>query len=142
MVKSRWTTRSIRVAAFITGKELNVTFVPDTLIGDYQHPAIWIKGNKVEQNLKLNMKWNWIALGVVPEDLRPIAVFPDLTLFKTYIKDKSNAMIYSNGSEWKPNSAKIEPGKMYKMMLSKATNSPELPDPLPVSISRTILWWV
>lgn len=114
------------------GKELNVTFVPDTLIGDYQHPAIWIKGNKVEQNLKLNMKWNWIALGVVPEDLRPIAVFPNLTLFKTYIKDKSNAMIYSNGSEWKPNSAKIEPGKMYKMMLSNATNSPELPDPLPV----------
>ena len=115
------------------------TFNPDEVIGDFDQPVIWTKGSKVEQNFHLNTLWNWMALGVRPDDLRPVAVFPDLTYWKTIIKDKTGTTVYSNGAEWRPNGVELQPAKMYKMKITAAANSPELPSLLAVSGQQLVL---
>lgn len=114
-----------------SGIPIDITFRPDTLIGNFVNPVIWTKGNKIEQNLQLNTLWNWISLGVKPESEHPADVFPILTLWQTIIKDKSTS-IYSNGTEWR-GSLMVKPATMYKVKLERAKLSPDLPEQLPVT---------
>ena len=110
----------------------NITFMPDQLIGDFDHPIVWTKGNNIEQQLHITPKWYWLALGVEPADKRPIAVFPALTSWQTIIKSKTSSVVYSNGVEWR-GTLQVEPATMYKMMLQRLETSKDLPDPLPVT---------
>ena len=121
------------------GSAVDNTFSPDKVNGSYDDPVIWTKGNKVEQLLKLNTMWNWVALGVAPADKRPVAVFPELTEWKTFIKDKNSTMIFSNGVEWRPNNVSIEPATMYKVKIVATKADQKLPEQLPVTGEQLVL---
>jgi hypothetical protein len=106
------------------GSQMNISFQIDQIVGNFDAPVILTKGDNLEQTLLLNPNWNWIALGVVPADNRPEIVFPDLTTWKTVIKDQYSS-VYSNGSLWKGNLT-IEAAKMYKMHLTKGEGSNDI----------------
>ena len=101
-----------------------VTFQTDQFVGDFDHPVVWTKGNNIEQLLRLNEKWNWVALGVELDSNEPGVVFPDLTTWKTVIKDRVSN-VYSSGTAWK-GPLTIEGGTMYKMHLTQLTNSRDI----------------
>lgn len=115
-----------------------LSFCPDELIGDFNSPVVWTKGDKVEQLLHLNKKWNWIALGVEPDDQRPVSVFPLLTSWKTLIKNKRNAVVYSNGAEWR-GSLMVEPATMYKMSLEWLDNAQDISQGVTVTGRQLVL---
>ena len=101
--------------------------------GSFDQPVIWTKGTDVEQNLKLTTNWNWVALGVRPADQRPAAVFPLLTPWEVFIKDKTSAMIFSDGNSWMPENAQIQAATMYKVKISPAVEGQQLPEQVPVT---------
>ena len=109
----------------IEGSPVNITFDTDRLIGDFDKPLVWTKGNMIEQHIKLKKKWTWLSLSVQPEDSRPLTVFPDLTTWNTLIKSHTSE-VYSTGAEWL-GPLTIEVGQMYKVLLMKQlTNSRNL----------------
>ena len=112
----------------------SVAFQVDQLIGDLEHPAIWTKGSKVEQILRLHEKWNWVALGVQPDNTNPAVVFPDLTSWKTIIKDRYTS-VYSSGAEWR-GPLFIDGGEMYKMHLTRLNSSRDISGGMPVKGSQ------
>ncbi len=87
----------------------------------------------MEQNLKLNQNWNWVALGVRPANQHPAAVFPLLTPWKVFIKDKASTMIFSNGNNWMPENAQILAATMYKMKISPVVEGQQMPEQVPVT---------
>jgi len=109
----------------IEGSPVNITFDADRLIGDFDKPLVWTKGNMIEQHIKLKKKWTWLSLSIQPEDSRPLTVFPDLTTWNTLIKSHTSE-VYSTGAEWL-GPLTIEVGQMYKVLLMKQlTNSRNL----------------
>ena len=109
----------------IEGSPVHITFDTDRLIGDFDKPLVWTKGNMIEQHIKLKKKWTWLSLSVQPEDSRPLTVFPDLTTWNTLIKSHTSE-VYSTGAEWL-GPLTIEVGQMYKVLLMKQlTNSRNL----------------
>ena len=122
----------VRINAF-NGSAVDNTFQLNAVRGSFDQPVIWTKGTDVEQNLKLTTNWNWVSLGVRPADQRPAAVFPLLTPWNVFIKDKTSAMIFSNGNSWMPADARIQAATMYKVKISPAVEGQQLPEQVPVT---------
>ncbi|UKK59427.1 LamG domain-containing protein [Prevotella communis] len=122
----------VRINAF-NGAAIDNTFQLNAVRGSFDQPVIWTKGDNVEQNLKLTTNWNWVSLGVRPADQRPAAVFPLLTPWKVFIKDKTSAMIFSNGNNWMPEDARIQAATMYKVKITPAVEGQQLPEQVPVT---------
>ena len=122
----------VRINAF-NGAAIENTFQLNAVRGSFDQPVIWTKGNNVEQNLKLTTNWNWVALGVRPADQRPAAVFPLLTPWEVFIKDKTSAMIFSDGNSWMPEDARIQAATMYKVKITPAQEGQQLPEQVPVT---------
>ena len=122
----------VNIAAF-NGSAVESTFQLNAVRGSFDQPVIWTKGTDVEQNLKLNQNWNWVALGVRPANQHPAAVFPLLTPWKVFIKDKASTMIFSNGNNWMPENAQIQAATMYKMKISPVVEGQQLPEQVPVT---------
>jgi len=122
----------VNIAAF-NGSAVENTFQINAVRGSFDQPVIWTKGTDVEQNLKLPTNWNWVALGVKPADQRPAAVFPSLTPWDVFIKDKASTMIFCDGNNWMPEDAKIQAGTMYKMKITPAVEGQQLPEQVPVT---------
>ncbi len=122
----------VNINAF-NGSAVESTFQLNAVRGSFDQPVIWTKGTDVEQNLKLTTNWNWVALGVRPADQRPAAVFPLLTPWKVFIKDKASTMIFSNGDNWMPENAQIQAATMYKVKISPVVEGQQLPEQVPVT---------
>ena len=122
----------VNIAAF-NGAAIENTFQLNAVRGSFDQPVIWTKGNNVEQNLKLTTNWNWVALGVKPANQHPAAVFPLLTPWKVFIKDKTSAMIFSNGDNWMPEDARIQAATMYKVKITPVVEDQQLPEQVPVT---------
>ena len=122
----------VRINAF-NGAAIDNTFQLNAVRGSFDQPVIWTKGDNVEQNLKLTTNWNWVALGVRPADQRPAAVFPLLTPWKVFIKDKTSAMIFCDGNNWMPEDAQIQAATMYKVKITPVVEGQQLPEQVPVT---------
>ena len=122
----------VRINAF-NGAAIDNTFQLNAVRGSFDQPVIWTKGDNVEQNLKLTTNWNWVSLGVKPADQRPAAVFPLLTPWEVFIKDKTSAMIFSNGNNWMPEDAQIQAATMYKVKITPVVEGQQLPEQVPVT---------
>ena len=122
----------VRINAF-NGAAIDNTFQLNAVRGSFDQPVIWTKGDNVEQNLKLTTNWNWVALGVRPADQRPAAVFPLLTPWNVFIKDKTSAMIFSDGNNWMPEDARIQAATMYKVKITPVVEGQQLPEQVPVT---------
>ena len=122
----------VNITAF-NGSPVDNTFQLNAVRGSFDQPVIWTKGTDVEQNLKLTKNWNWVALGVKPVDQRPAAVFPSLTPWNVFIKDKTSAMIFSNGNNWMPEDAQIQAATMYKVKITPVVEGQQLPEQVPVT---------
>lgn len=122
----------VRINAF-NGAAIDNTFQLNAVRGSFDQPVIWTKGDNVEQNLKLTTNWNWVSLGVRPADQRPAAVFPLLTPWKVFIKDKTSAMIFSDGNNWMPEDARIQAATMYKVKITPVVEGQQLPEQVPVT---------
>ena len=122
----------VNVNAF-NGSAVESTFQINVVRGSFDQPVIWTKGTDVEQNLKLTQNWNWVALGVRPADQRPAAVFPLLTPWNVFIKDKASTMIFCNGNNWMPEDAQIQAATMYKMKITPAVEGQQMPEQVPVT---------
>ena len=117
----------------LNGSPVDNTFQLNAVRGSFDQPVIWTKGDNVEQNLKLTTNWNWVSLGVRPADQRPAAVFPLLTPWKVFIKDKTSAMIFSDGNNWMPEDARIQAATMYKVKITPVVEGQQLPEQVPVT---------
>ena len=122
----------VNITAF-NGAAIDNTFQLNVVRGSFDQPVIWTKGTDVEQNLKLTKNWNWVALGVKPADQRPAAVFPLLTPWEVFIKDKASTMIFSNGDNWMPEDARIQAATMYKVKITPVVEGQQLPEQVPVT---------
>ena len=122
----------VRINAF-NGAAIENTFQLNAVRGSFDQPVIWTKGDSVEQNLKLTTNWNWVALGVKPVDQHPAAVFPLLTPWNVFIKDKTSAMIFSDGNSWMPENAQIQAATMYKVKISPVVEGQQLSEQVPVT---------
>ncbi len=122
----------VNVNAF-NGSAVESTFQINVVRGSFDQPVIWTKGTDVEQNLKLTQNWNWVALGVRPADKRPAAVFPLLTPWNVFIKDKASTMIFCNGNNWMPEDAQIQAATMYKMKITPVVEGQQMPEQVPVT---------
>lgn len=107
----------------LEGIDTLIIFHQDTLIGNYDMPAIWTKSDKVEQLISVHENWNWIALGVQPETQYCDLLFADYSGWGILLKDR-NTYIQSNGAEWKGN---LEPAEntMYKMKITRTPSTKE-----------------
>ena len=121
----------VRINAY-NGSAVESTFQINAVRGSFDQPVIWTKGTNVEQNLKLTTNWNWVSLGVNPADKRPDAVFPELTKWNTFIKDKEETMVFSNGTMWSPDNVEIQAARAYKIKIKPVSTDQQLPDLLPV----------
>ena len=122
----------VNIAAF-NGSAVESTFQLNAVRGSFDQPVIWTKGTDVEQNLKLTTNWNWVALGVKPANQHPAAVFPLLTSWEVFIKDKTSSMIFCNGNNWMPEDARIQAATMYKMKISPVVEGQQMPEQVPVT---------
>ena len=122
----------VNINAF-NGSPVDSTFQLNAVRGSFDQPVIWTKGDNVEQNLKLTTNWNWVSLGVKPVDQHPAAVFPLLTPWNVFIKDKTSAMIFSDGNNWKPENAQIQAATMYKVKITPVVEGQQLPEQVPVT---------
>ncbi|WP_294744155.1 LamG-like jellyroll fold domain-containing protein [uncultured Prevotella sp.] len=122
----------VRINAF-NGSAVETGFQLNAVRGSFDQPVIWTKGTDVEQNLKLTTNWNWVALGVRPADQRPAAVFPLLTPWDVFIKDKTTSMIFCDGNNWMPEDAQIQAATMYKVKITPVVEGQQLPEQVPVT---------
>ncbi len=107
----------------LEGIDTLIIFHQDTLIGNYDMPAIWTKSDKVEQLISVHENWNWIALGVQPETQYCDLLFADYSGWGILLKDR-NTYIQSNGAEWKGNLVPAE-NTMYKMKITRTPSTKE-----------------
>ena len=110
----------------LENKDTIIYFHQDSLIGNFDTPAIWNKSDKVEQLIPVHENWNWIAMGVEPETQYCDLLFADYSGWGILLKDRST-YIQSNGAEWKGNLVPTV-NTMYKMKITRtpATVSAEL----------------
>ncbi len=108
-----------------------VVFRQDTMIGNFNTPAIWTKSDRVEQLIPVHENWNWIAFGVEPPSEYCDPVFtPQYKGWNVLVKDE-NTFSQSSGSIFN-GPLKLAVNRMYKLRIQRtaktanATLAPQL----------------
>lgn len=109
-----------------------VLFEHDLFLGNYNNPVVWTKSNKAEQHIPVHVNWNWIAIGVQPENSSPYKVFADYDGWALTIKDHGSQVAWSNGTQWK-GTLSVGANTMYKLRVTSLPSSPVLPTRLAVT---------
>lgn len=105
----------------IGGKDTTIVFHDGVLVGNFDNPAIWTKSDKVEQLVSIHENWNWIALGVEPENPTCSQLFKDYMGWNILVKD-TGSYSQTNGSEWKGTLAP-HANQMYKMKIARTPST-------------------
>ena len=109
-----------------------VLFEHNLFLGNYNNPVVWTKSNKAEQHIPVHVNWNWIAIGVQPENSSPYKVFADYDGWALTIKDHGSQVAWSNGTQWK-GTLSVGANTMYKLRVTSLPSSPVLPSQLAVT---------
>ena len=107
-----------------------ITFDPSESYGNFDHPLIFTKSNLVEQPLNIRTGWNWMSLGVEPNDTKTSVVFKDLVTWNAQLKDKATGVAYCRGNYWMGSLKEVHANTMYKLQLTRMQASNDLPQPL------------
>ena len=105
------------------GEVLNISYKPNSLMGDYDLPLMWQPTGQIDQLCSLKTGWNWISLYVKPEeDMDDLeSVFGHAQVFNT-IKGKEGFAM-NNGLRWVSTGLNtVEVGKLYKMKVKNDIN--------------------
>ena len=116
----------------LESKDTTLVFHDGELVGNFDEPAIWTKSDKVEQLISIHENWNWISLGVEPENATCSQLFKDYMGWNILVKD-TGSYSQTNGSEWK-GTLTPHANQMYKMKIARtpATQNAELDPQLAV----------
>ena len=97
-----------------------VVFRQDTMIGNFNTPAIWTKSDRVEQLIPVHENWNWIAFGVEPPSEYCDFVFtPQYKGWNVLVKDQET-FSQSSGSTFN-GPLKLAVNRMYKLRILRTT---------------------
>jgi hypothetical protein len=108
----------------------SITFDPTVSYGNFDKPVIFTKSNLVEQPLNIRTGWNWLSLGVNPNDTKISEVFKDLVTWNAQLKDKTSGVAYCRGNYWMGSLKEVRSNTMYKLQLTRMETSNDLPQPL------------
>ena len=113
------------------GLRTTLIFRQDTMIGNFNTPAIWTKSDRVEQLIPVHENWNWIAFGVEPPSEYCDPVFtPQYKGWNVLVKDQET-FSQSSGSTFN-GPLKLAVNRMYKLRIlrtpktASATLDPQL----------------
>ena len=99
-----------------------VVFRQDTMIGNFNTPAIWTKSDRVEQLIPVHENWNWIAFGVEPPSEYCDLVFtPQYKGWNVLVKDQET-FSQSSGSIFN-GPLKLAVNRMYKLRILRTTKT-------------------
>ena len=108
----------------------SINFDPTQSYGTFDQPLIFTKSNLLEQPLNIRTGWNWLSLGVEPNDTKVSTVFKDLVTWNAQLKDKSTGVAYCRGNYWMGSLKVVHANIMYKLQLTRMEKSNDLPQPL------------
>ena len=104
------------------GLRTTLIFRQDTMIGNFNTPAIWTKSDRVEQLIPVHENWNWIAFGVEPPSEYCDPVFtPQYKGWNVLVKDQET-FSQSSGSTFN-GPLKLAVNKMYKLRILRTTKT-------------------
>jgi hypothetical protein len=107
-----------------------VIFRQDTMIGNFDTPAIWTKSDRVEQLIPVHENWNWITFGVEPPSEYCDLIFtPQYKGWNVLVKDE-NTFSQSSGSIFN-GPLKLAVNNMYKLRIQRTPKTTDaVLDPL------------
>ena len=104
------------------GLRTTLIFRQDTIIANFDTPAIWTKSDRVEQLIPVHENWNWIAFGVEPPSEYCDPVFtPQYKGWNVLVKDQET-FSQSSGSTFN-GPLKLAVNKMYKLRILRTTKT-------------------
>ena len=104
------------------GLRTTLVFRQDTMIGNFNTPAIWTKSDRVEQLIPVHENWNWIAFGVEPPSEYCDLVFtPQYKGWNVLVKDQET-FSQSSGSIFN-GPLKLAVNRMYKLRILRTTKT-------------------
>ena len=104
------------------GLRTTLIFRQDTMIGNFNTPAIWTKSDRVEQLIPVHENWNWIAFGVEPPSEYCDLVFtPQYKGWNVLVKDQET-FSQSSGSTFN-GPLKLAVNRMYKLRILRTTKT-------------------
>ena len=83
----------------LNGAPIDISFVRNDLQGRYAQPVIISASDEVEQSIELAKGWNWMSLGVRPDDSSVSAIFQQNAGKLNLVKSNENYAEY-DGDEW------------------------------------------
>ena len=110
-----------------------IPFDPTESYGTFDNPLIFTKSNLVEQPLNIRTGWNWLSLGVEPNNTKISEVFKDLVTWNAQLKDKATSVAYCRGNYWMGSMKDVHANIMYKLQLTRMEGSNDLPQPLVIN---------
>ena len=104
------------------GLTTTLIFRQDTMIGNFNTPAVWTKSDRVEQLIPVHENWNWIAFGVEPSSEYCDLVFtPQYKGWNVLVKDQET-FSQSSGSTFN-GPLKLAVNRMYKLRILRTTKT-------------------
>ena len=104
------------------GLRTTLIFRQDTMIGNFNTPAVWTKSDRVEQLIPVHENWNWIAFGVEPPSEYCDLVFtPQYKGWNVLVKDQET-FSQSSGSTFN-GPLKLAVNRMYKLRILRTTKT-------------------
>ncbi|MBQ6977934.1 MAG: hypothetical protein IJQ18_04830, partial [Paludibacteraceae bacterium] len=102
------------------GLRTTLIFRQDTIIANFDTPAIWTKSDRVEQLIPVHENWNWITFGVEPPSEYCDLVFtPQYKGWNVLVKDQET-FSQSSGSTFN-GPLKLAVNQMYKLRILRTT---------------------
>ena len=104
------------------GLRTTLIFRQDTIIANFDTPAIWTKSDRVEQLIPVHENWNWIAFGVEPpSEYCDIVFTPQYKGWNVLVKDQET-FSQSSGSTFN-GPLKLAVNRMYKLRILRTTKT-------------------
>ena len=104
------------------GLRTTLIFRQDTIIANFDTPAIWTKSDRVEQLIPVHENWNWITFGVEPPSEYCDLVFtPQYKGWNVLVKDQET-FSQSSGSTFN-GPLKLAVNRMYKLRILRTTKT-------------------
>ena len=89
------------VKAYLNGETTptDIVFEANSLLGRYDNPVKFVATDEVEQSIELAKGWNWISLGVKPDDFTVENVFAKANGKVEFVKSNTESAEF-DGDDW------------------------------------------